>query len=650
LLKKQLTYILMILFSAQSFAQSTHYQNRFWKLTDVSGELRLKGQYREQETVIQDFKDSQKSLYYSGGITLYTRNYIWNPNFMTLDVGGEYSPESDMDNYIVAPDRAEIRTLKGFNIASTHFSNSLISLTTLYNFSENYSNRENLTNLKSNGNRWGGTLFFKSKILPIRLSYDDMRYDQKEIETDFSYQMMQKNFVAETQRSFGKNDRNELRYTNSNYARKDYNNFEVKNKINNVSLLNQIYFDQQKRYSLYSYIYNNNQRGDNVFNIFNVSENAFFILPHKLSFNSDYNYYNLQMTDQSSILNKISGTIAHTLFKSLTSSVNYEYSNNNHTFYNETRNTARLNINYVKTIPTGVVNIGYQFQYLNDNMKSEATLIPIFKEYHILTDGNITMLDKSFVDESTIVVRDVTGTIIYRRDFDYILINQGEFTEIQRMPGGQISNAGSVYIDYLAKQSGAYSYDAFSNRLSGNINLFQGFLKLYSTVTFQNYKNIEYSDFLTLNYLKQYFYGTDIDVGFADGGIEFDHYFSTITPYKMTRYFLNVQGNIKEKLLLSLNGNIRNYYMIDEDLKRNYSDLSGNITYRFSQISTIDLNLGYRNQKGEGIDLELLTGRSEFKTVYRKLFVIIGLEFYKRNYLNEKINFNGAYLQLARKF
>ncbi len=634
----------------QCFAQNTRYQNKLWKLTDVSGELKLKGQYREQETTMQDFSDIQQSFYYRGGIALYTKNYIWNPNFMTLDVGGEYSPESNTDNYIVAPDRAEIRTLKSLSLNSSHFSNSQISLTTLYNFSENYSNRENLTNLKSNGNRWGGTLFLKSKVLPVSVSYNDMRYVQHEIETSLNYRMVQKNLNVNTYKSFGKKDKTNLQYSNSSYSRQEYNNYELQNKINNVSITNQIFFDSDHKYNFNSYIFNNNQKGDNYYNIFNIAENLNLALPYRLHFNTDYNLYNQQLSEQSSIMNKISASLAHILFESLRTGIYYEYSNNNQTFYDEYRNIAKLNVNYTKKIPTGLLNLNYQFTYLKDKMNSAPAFIPIVNEQHILTDGSITLLDKPYVEQSTIVIHDQTGTIIYRPDFDYILLSQGDFTEIQRMPGGQIANGGSIFTDYITRQSGAYEYDAISNRINGNLNLFNGLLRLYSTITFQDYKNVEYSDFLTLNYLKQYFYGSTFDFGFANVGIEFDNYLSTITPYKMTRYFLNIQGNYNEKILLSLNGNIRDYNMIDEDERRNFADISGNIIYRLSQNSNIDLNVGYRNQKGEGIDLNLFTGRSEIKTVYRKIFVTMGLEFYKRNYLNEKINFKGAYLQVARKF
>ncbi len=640
----------MVLFAMQGFAQNTSYPRRLWKLTDVTGELKLKGQYRKQHTTINDFSEFQKSKYFTGSIILNTKNYIWHPNFMTLDIGGEYSPESNIEDYIVTPDQAEIRTLKGLNIKSTFFSNSLVTISTLFSFNENYSNRENLTNLKSNGKRWGSSLLLKLKNLPITINYEDLKFNQKEIETGFSYKMEQKNLNVNAIKSFGKNDRTEMRYTNSDYIRKEYNNSQLRNQNNNISLQSQIYFDSEKKYLFNSYLYNNNQAGNNNYNIFNVTESLLLKLPHHLQFNSDYNLYNLNIEAQKSNLSKISSTLIHTLFKSLTTNIGYEYSNKNHTFYREVRNSKKFNINYTKKIPTGLLNLSYQFMHLNDQMNSESILLPVLNEQYVLTDGNIVLIERPFIDLRTVVVKDETGTIPYRLDFDYILIKQGEFTEIQRMPGGQIANGASIFVDYVAIQSGSYKYDAISNRINVNISVLKGLINAYSHITIQNYKNVEFTDFLTLNYLEQYFYGSNIDVGFADGGIEFDHYLSTITPYKMTRFFLNLQGNIKERLMLSLNGNIRDYDMLNEDIKRKFSDISGNISYRFSQNSNINLNLIYRKQIGEGVDLDLLTGRSEFKTVYRKLFVTLGLEIYNRNYLNDKIKFNGAYVQFSRKF
>ncbi len=616
----------------------------------ISGEFKMKGQYREQYITRRDFSDFQKSSYFSGGILLNTKSYVWHPNLLLVDIGVQYTPESNVDNYIVVPDRSEVRTLKSTNIKTTFLSTSPVTLTTFSNFNESYSNREKLTNLKSNGKRWGGTLMLRSKALPFSINYENSKWHQKEIETGLSYRMEQENINFNIKKSFGTKNKNIFRFSKSNYLRQDYSKLEIKNRINDVNMQNEIYFDSKEKYLFRSNVNNNSQEGNNNFNIFNLTESLTLKLPYNLNFNTAYNLYMLHQEGQELNLNKISANLNHHLFKSLTTSINYSSINTNHTYYQESRNTTGVNITYSKKIPTGLLSLSYQYLYLTNDMNSEPTLLQVVNEEYELSDEDITVIDRSFVDPATVVIKDETGTIIYRPEFDYILIERGGFIEIQRMPGGQIANGATVYVDYIATQSGSYKYDAISKRFNGSISILNGFLRLYSQISTQDYKNIELTDTLVLDYLSQYRYGGNIDIGFAKGGIEIDNYLSTITPYRMKRYYLNIQGKIKDKIILSLNGNIRYYRILDENADRNFSDLSGNITYRFSPSSKIDLNLAYRKQKGEGIDLNLLTGRSEFKTVFRKLFINIGIEVYKRDYLGDKIDFKGAYLQLARKF
>lgn len=636
--------------SLVSVGQNSYYPKQIWKLTRVNGEFEFENLYREQNIYRRGFSDSQQSIYFTGGIVLNTKNYIWHPNFMTLDIGGEYSPESGQENYLVIPDRAEVRTLKSLNINSTHFRNSLITASTLFNISENYSNRENLSNLKTTGKRWGATLLLKSKIVPVSFSYNNYDFIQKEIETGFTYRNIQKNFNASLKKSFSEKDNSELSYTNSNYNRKEFNLEEIKNQINNVQMMNQIYFDNNRNYLFHSNIYYNDQKGNNNFNVLNANENLSLKLPARFNFFSKYNYYKMSLVDQQSTINRISTSVNHQLFESLKSGIEYEYSNNAQTFYEDTRNSLKFNLNYSKKIPTGTLNLDYQFQNLHHQTNSTPNLIPVYNESHSLTDGKITLIEKPLVQESSIVIKDEFGTTIFRPLIDYNLINQGDFIEIQRIPGGQIENGQAVYVDYLALQSGAYQYNGISNSFIGNIYLFDGLLNTYSELRIQDYKNVEYTDYISLNYINQFLIGGKIDVGFVEGGIEYNQYISTITPYKLVRYFLNLNKSINERIFLAANGNVRNYNMLDENINRLYSDISGSFRYQFSYVSNINLYLLYRNQRGKEIDLDLLIGRTEFKTAYRKLHVSLGMEVYFRNYLEEKNNFYGTFIKLSRKF
>ena len=107
---------------------------------------------------------------------------------------------------------------------------------------------------------------------------------------------------------------------------------------------------------------------------------------------------------------------------------------------------------------------------------------------------------------------------------------------------------------------------------------------------------------------------------------------------------------IGNKILYNINGNIRNYNMTADSVIQIYEDVSGNLSFALNMNSHINLNAAYRKQQGSGIDLSLLTARAEYTTNYRKLFFTIGLDFYRRTYIGDKLVFNGGSIQIVRRF
>ena len=68
----------------------------------------------------------------------------------------------------------------------------------------------------------------------------------------------------------------------------------------------------------------------------------------------------------------------------------------------------------------------------------------MLNEEQVLRDGEMTLLNKPYVDVNSVVVKDVSGTLIYQANFDYILLERAGYVEIQRIPGGLIPNKGTV--------------------------------------------------------------------------------------------------------------------------------------------------------------------------------------------------------------
>ena len=96
-----------------------------WNLVGVEGELSIEELYRNRHTTLGDSYEILNSAFTSGSIELHTKNFIWHPNFLLVDIGGEFSPTSNLDNYLVTPDRSEARNLRGLNMKAIKRSEQL---------------------------------------------------------------------------------------------------------------------------------------------------------------------------------------------------------------------------------------------------------------------------------------------------------------------------------------------------------------------------------------------------------------------------------------------------------------------------------------------------------------------------------------------
>ncbi len=188
-----------------------------WVFRNISGEVDLRGQYRQLLSSFNDVTEDQRSTYLLGGVKLYTNSYLWDEDLILIDLGGAYSPELRDENYITMPDRSEVRTLKKIDFKSTFLNNKPLTLQAFYNFDQNYYNRELLTNVRSNNQQWGGSLSLNNKILPVTLTYRNQKWDQEELQTGRKFKMDQESVEARSTKSFGSRDRTELFYTHNNY-------------------------------------------------------------------------------------------------------------------------------------------------------------------------------------------------------------------------------------------------------------------------------------------------------------------------------------------------------------------------------------------------------------------------------------------------
>jgi hypothetical protein len=600
--------------------------------------------------VTNEIYNYQKNPQFYGGVMFNTTSYFWHPNFMILDFGAEYNPMKNQDDYLVVPDQSEVNTIKKLDARAVFFKQKPVSIELFANMNECYTNRENLSNLKLNSSNWGGALNFSNKVLPVHISYRDGKWQEKEINTGRIFYMRQRNLQADIIKSFSKIDRNELRFSHNNYFRQDDELPPISNIADNLDLINRVEFDKKQNFTFNSHISWINQKGFDAYSRTQANESLSLKLPANFTLTGNYDYFNNKRIDQKSVQNNFSGNLGYKLYKSLTANVYFEDNTLKHTLYQENNYKLGLDVRYTKKIPTGILSLSYYSYKQRQKRVSDVTEQQVFNEDHSLTDGVIVLLNKSFIFINSVIVKDITGTIIYKLNLDYILINRNNLIEIQRIPGGQIANNSVVFVDYSFLPPGSYQFNANYRQVAASVILFKNLLEVYFRLANQDYDHIVAREALTLNYFTQTIYGIRLEYKFASGGMEYELYNSSIIPYRLTRYFLLLQGSFKDKFAYSINANVRNYYMIDDKTDQKYIDLSGILTYNLAAQTRLNVEFGYRKQLGQGIDLDLLTGKADVSTVFRQVHCKLGLQVYRRIYLNEKTNFIGGYVEIVRNF
>lgn len=633
-----------------SFAQNGASLYSFWNQGPLNGEISLRGNYRDQKTLLGELEEDQQSSYFTGGIRLNTSAYIWKPDILKLYAGGEFNPELRDEKYLIVPDRAEVRTLSKLDLRATLFNNKAVNLNSYLNLNKSYFNRENLTNIRSDNRLWGGLMGINNKILPATISFRNVSWKQNETETGRNFTMDQQNFETRFTRSFSSFDRTELRFSFDDY-RYNYDLLnETVNQVKRMNFTNSVWFDKNHNYSLNSSLVYHDQAGTYDFRRIEAIERINFRMRPNLRLSSGYNYFNLTDIYQETSSHRGEISLNHQLFESLYTTLFTDISAVNHSLYNETNLKGGIDLRYTKKISTSRLNLSYKYWGQNSNMESMPTTVRIVNEQHTIIDGFVTILNRPYIEEGSIIIRDITGTILYQENLDYLLTARGDFTEITRIPGGQIADGDDILAEYNATQPGSYSYNAINNSVAASVTLFHNLFEIFYRGASQTYPVVNDTEFLTLNRYYQNIYGIRINTGFASAGAEFDNYNSNIIPYRRIRYFLNLNHVIKSRFIISVNSNVNDYKVLDKDLNQLYASLNGRLAYNISHATRASIEAGYLAQTGRNIDLRLITGRAEISHSVRRFMIRAGLEVYQRHYLESDIYFSSTYLQLSRKF
>jgi hypothetical protein len=657
MLKYKLKYLVVFLVcTVQIFASSEKVKKNengfsFWTLKSISGLLALEGNYRSGTyRLTEAFTDERTTSLFSGRLDLYTSSVFLHPNFFQLDANFSYSPAKNLDKYIVSPDNSEINTNERIDLNGILFSERIFSLNPYFNFNHTFNRREFTTNIESFYTNYGTRLFSPNSILPFNINVLKSKWDETEFQTNRKFKTNQFAVNTEFNRPISDFNNNRLNIDYYDYLRNYSVNSTIHNKSVNWNLSNSFNLNQSTNTNLNSIISIINQFGSQQLNRFMVNENVFTDLIYGFSFSGRYLFYKIKQNLFDSKQSDIEARLDHQLFQSLRSHITFNSINASQTFYKEKITRGEIGFDYTKTIPTGFIRLNFNHALSKENRENFSGLISVVDESVLLADGLVSLLKIPFVAKNSIVVKNSAGLIIFQENFDFLLIERGSYTEIQRIPGGQITNGETVLVSYNAEQQPSVSFNTSINRYGASVTLFNNFIEVYFNAADQNYSNISVDNTGYLRTLNQKIYGIKFSYEYLDAGAEYEDYKSNITPYTSSRFYLRLHRQTSDNLLTTINGGYRIYNLIEDNSTQKFADASVILTYLLGQNSRIVLEDNYVFQEGRQLDLDLNSLRIGFVTTFRQIEISFGYENYNRRLLEEKTKFSGAFAKIIRRF
>lgn len=644
--------LFLTLLEADLLSRGRQASNSFWNLNYWGGFIGLENNYYYQATTLKTgFSEKQRTSQFNGLFSLDTESFIIHPNFLQIDLGVLFRPGTRTDNFIVAPDQAQTATAERINFRTDLFQQRSLNGNFYYNYDHSFIRRDFTTNIENFRKNLGASANFRSPIVNFNFNYDYNNWQQNEIEFNRFYKSIRHNFSALANQSYGTNFTNRLKLSFSDFLWKYSTNYDlIARKIFDANLNTHFLLNALIPINYNSLILYNNQHGYERINKFQILQRVASNLPSNFRLSGSYNYNYFKINLISSTTNKINLGLDHQLYNSLRTNINFRFSDYDQTMYSQNDNNFEIGFNYTKNILIGNLNLSYTYDRFGRTTESLSNVISIFNEPHSLTDGTIELLLNPDVLTNTIVVTDANNSVVYQENFDYEIIPQGNFTQIRRIIGGQISNGERVLVSYNNLRNGSYKYNSNSNRFFAGINFFNNFIQVsYSgnEVTFDNLENVDY---VVLKLISQRILTLSFNFWGFSTGIEFDNFKSNIVPYESQRYFIKYNDQLSNSVLFSVLANYRNIYLNASRQRQTFADGVGNLIFLLSTESKIMFEGSYRFQQGYGLDLELFKFKSELQIDFRAIQIALGAEILHRTFIQEKSDFFNGYISLQRNF
>lgn len=636
-------------------AQNTEAQSsklKFWNLRYLNGAVTLTSDWFRQKFIRQSgYEQTLNSTLWRGLFELQSQSYILHRNFILIDFDASYRPGTRKDEYIVIPKRTVNTTSEKINSSVFIFKEKPFNASFNFGFDHSFTNRDFASNVENYRSTFQSIFNLSNKIIPLRLKYNYENWDQLDLTLNDNYKSIDHTLSLTANKLLFQNFNN---YLNINYEYLDrkYSFFQKAAISEEISMdyTSSLNIVDPLNITIASLINYFNRTGFESNNNFQVYENFIFQLPKNFRIITNFSYLNFKYSNLSNKRFGFTHSVSHQLYQSLSSYGKFSFNEADVNTANEKITNGEFGFEYNKIIPFGKLFIAYSYNLESKSNKDVEFSRAFVDERYKLKDGDIVLLQRPNVNVESIIVKSEDGLRVYIEGLDYELIPNGVYIEIRRLLGGAIADGETVIVSYTASIDPNYGYQTKNTNFSAGLSLFSNLIELRYSKNMVSFSNVSNPTALSLRKINRSLYNASINLFGASVGFEYDEFKSNIIPYKSEKSYFEYGYFEEGSLITSLNVNRRIFTYLDSGEKQKFFDLVGKLGIFIGFKSKLNIEGTYRIQEGRGIDLNFATGKIEYQTLYRALYITIGGQFLSQFYLGEKQDYLNGYFKIRRNF
>jgi len=349
--------------------------------------------------------------------------------------------------------------------------------------------------------------------------------------------------------------------------------------------------------------------------------------------------------------NRFNVGLRHRLYDSLNSYVNLHYFNTTGSSLTQDIYGVTSDVDYTKKLgKIGSVWTGAGLTFDEETINSNSNAESVFSESHTLTTGEITLLNRANVDNSSVVVTDSAGTITYVVNLDYQLIALGDRLQVQRLPGGGIANGAQVFVDYRVLSTPSSQFNTLFQRYRAGMDFMDSLFGFAYRVNREGHSGAEGEEGVNLQTLRDNVFSTYAAFHRLRLEWEVEDYNSNFSRYTRQSTKESWSYNPFQRSTYTLQASQNNLRLISSGQTQRYYDLINRYSVILTSASRLSLEAGYRRQKGEQADLEDWTSRSSLEVSLRQFLVTIEYDYENQKYLGEELINHYFFTKIKRAF